>query len=72
MEVSPSLTVVHITEDRIGTNTCQVPLLRCETILVSMRRSLGKELRRKQSISVSSETLLATLSRSVESYSLGE
>jgi hypothetical protein len=25
MEVSPSLTVVHITEDRIGTNTCQFP-----------------------------------------------
>jgi hypothetical protein len=38
MEVSPSLTVAHITEDRIGPNICQVPLSRCEMILVSFRR----------------------------------
>jgi hypothetical protein len=47
--VSPSLTVAHVTEERIGTNTYQVPLPRCETILVSIRRSLARELRRNYS-----------------------
>jgi hypothetical protein len=37
--VSPSLTVAHVTEERIGTNTYQVPLPRCETILISIRRT---------------------------------
>jgi hypothetical protein len=37
--VSRSLSLAYIREDRIGTTTCQVPLLRCETVLVSFCRN---------------------------------
>jgi hypothetical protein len=31
--VSRALTLAYITEDSISTKACQVPLLRCETVL---------------------------------------
>ena len=46
---------VHVgphTEDRISTRSCQVPLLRSETVLVYFRRSSGRQLRRKEKTSV--------------------
>jgi hypothetical protein len=47
--VSRALTLAYMIEDSISTKFCQVPLLRCKTVLVSFRRTQGRGLRRNDS-----------------------
>jgi hypothetical protein len=50
--VSRALTLAYITEDTMRTKLCQVPLLRCKTVLVSFRRNCFPGERRKEMMSL--------------------